>query len=183
MGWPRDRWLWYVTGYWKAADVIAAHVAETGQDQDGLIYPFLMCWRHYAELQLKALITVLADYHRESVPMPKTHRIDHLWRVARPLCERAFPQDDEKDQDDMRHAERLLLQLHELDPTSEHFRYPIQKDGSDTLAKLNRVHIRRFNEAMVGVAHFLDAADTGLHVMLDARNEYEEEMYHRYYDT
>jgi hypothetical protein len=68
------------------------------------------------------------------------------------------------------------MQLHELDPTSEHFRYPIQKDGSDTLAKLNRVHIRRFHEAMESVTNFLDAADTGLHVLLDERTEYEAEM-------
>ena len=29
---------------------------------------------------------------------------------------------------------------------------------------------------MESVAHFLDAADTGLHVMLDERTEYEAEM-------
>lgn len=86
--------------------------------------------------------------------MPMTHRIDHLWKVTRPLLERASP-GDEKDRDGARHAERLLMPLHELDPASEHFRFPIQKDGSDTLAKLNRVHMRRFHEAMESVINFL----------------------------
>jgi hypothetical protein len=128
MDWPRDRWLGYVSGCWKVAGLIAAHVAETGHDQDTLTYPFLMCWRHYVELQLKALITLLEKYHREPVPMPKMHRIDHLWRVTRPLLERAFP-GDEKDEDGTRHAQRLLMQLHELDSTSEHFRYQFRKMG------------------------------------------------------
>lgn len=82
------------------------------------------------------------------------HPVELFATAGRPLLERASP-DDEKDKDGARHAERLLMQLHELDPTSEHCRYPIQKDGSDTLAKLNRVHIRRFHEAMESVAHFL----------------------------
>ena len=53
MDWPRDRWIGYVQGYWKAATVIVESVESTWRDQDYLVYPFLMCWRHYVELQLK----------------------------------------------------------------------------------------------------------------------------------
>lgn len=81
MDWPRDRWIGYVGGYWKAADVILEHVAETGRDQDKLIYPYLMCWRHYVELQLKNLILLAGKYLRESIQLPRTHRLDILWRA------------------------------------------------------------------------------------------------------
>ena len=57
------------------------------------------------------------------------------------------------------------MQLHELDPTPEHFRYPVLNDGSDTLTKASRIHIRRFHEVMEGVANLLGSADVGLRVM------------------
>jgi len=132
-----------------------------------------MCWRHYVELQLKVLILLAKAYRREPADLPKTHRIDRLWRVARPLLEDAFPGDSHED---LENAERVLLQLHGFDPTSEHFRYPIRKDGSETLPTLGRVHIRRFHEAMEAVAGLLDGSDTGIRVMTDQRNEYEETM-------
>lgn len=173
MDWPRDRWLGYIGGYRKGAEVIAAHVARTGRDQDYLVYPFLMCWRHYIELQLKVLIALAATYRREPMELRKTHKIDHLWRVARPLLERGFPSEPKEDLDDV---ERVLLQLHSFDPTSEHFRYPVETDGSETLTTLGRIHIHRFHEIMDGVAHFLDAVDTGIRQMIDTRAEYEEAM-------
>ncbi|MER7893470.1 hypothetical protein ABTX15_26995 [Micromonospora sp. NPDC094482] len=173
MDWPRDRWIGYVQGYWKAATVIAEQVAVAGRDQDYLVYPFLMCWRRYVELQLKALILLAKAYRREPANLPLTHKIDQLWRMARPLLQDAFPSDSQEDLDN---AERVLLQLNRFDPTSEHFRYPIQRDGSETLSTLGRVHIRRFHEVMEAVAGLLDGSDTGIRVMIDQRNEYEEAM-------
>jgi hypothetical protein len=41
---------------------------------------------------------------------------------------------------------------------------------------VNRVHIHLFQEAVEEVASFLDAAETGICDMLDARSEYESEM-------
>jgi hypothetical protein len=176
---PVDRWIGYVSGYWKAADLIVSHVADSGRDQHVLIYPFLMCWRHFAELHLKSLIILLGRYLREQTDLPKTHRIDHLWRVVRPMLERAFPGDAAAAQ---ANAGRILLQLDGLDPTSEHFRYPIRKDGSQTLPTVNEVHMHRFHEAMEGVAHFLDASDTALRAEIDDRAKYEEEMAAHYHD-
>jgi hypothetical protein len=66
------------------------------------------------------------------------------------------------------------MQLDSFDPTSEHFRYPIRKDGSETLTTLSRLYMPRFHEAMEGVAALLDAADTGLRVMTEQCIEIEE---------
>ena len=173
MDFPRDRWIGYVEGYRKGAEVIARDVARTGRDQDYLVYPFLMCWRHYVELQLKVLILLCSTYCRQAVTVPKTHRIDHLWRVARALLKQAFPSES---RDDLDNAERVLMQLNGFDPTSEHFRYPILRDGSETLTSLGRVHMRRFHEAMDGIANMLDGAESGIRVMIDQRAEYEEAM-------
>jgi hypothetical protein len=91
------------------------------------------------------------------------------------LIEQAYPGDETAALDKI---ERILLQLHGFDPTSEHFRYPILKDGSETLTSLGRVHMRRFHEAMEDIAGLLDGAETGIRVMIDQRNEYEVEMYY-----
>jgi hypothetical protein len=173
MDWPRDRWIGYVQGYWKGAAAIAEKVALTGRDQDYLVYPFLMCWRHYVELQLKVLIMLMRKYRQEPIDPQRTHRIDHLWDRVRPLLEKAFPGSPT---DDLDNAGRVLMQLQSFDPTSEHFRYPIRKDGSDTLPTLGRVHIGRFHQAMESVAHVLDASETEIRVMIDSRNEYEAAM-------
>lgn len=103
--------------------------------------------------------------------------MDQLWRVTRGLLEQA---DYVGDQGDVANVERVLLQLHELDPTSQHFRYPVVTDGSPSLDGVRRLHIRRFHQAMLGVAHFLDACDTGLRDMIDVRSQFEAEMYAEY---
>lgn len=123
-----------------------------------------MCWRHYVELQLKNLILLAGRYLRESIQLPRTHRLDILWRVTRQCLERAWPGEEGNDLD---HAERIIMQLDRFDPTSEHFRYPTLKDGTETLDSLGRVYMPSFHEAMTGVAALLDAADTGLRVMAD----------------
>ncbi|GAA4980286.1 hypothetical protein [Streptomyces hyderabadensis] len=168
MDWPRDRWLGYINGYWKAAEAICDQIISSGRSQDQLVYPFVMCWRHYAELHLKTLIELARTYLDEAHVPLRTHKIDVLWCAARPLLERAFPSDDQSSLDN---AERVLLQLHAMDPTSEHFRYPVRNDGSSTLDGIARIHVRNFHNVMLGVANLLDGADTGLRVMIDTKNE------------
>ncbi|NHE67803.1 hypothetical protein G9U53_26215 [Rhodococcus sp. D-46] len=169
MDWPRDRWIGYVTGYRKAAALIVDNVAATGRDQDYLVYPFLMCWRHHIELQLKSLYLLLHRWHRSSAEPMRTHKIMTLWRKVRPLLK----QMDSAEDPEITDVARILAQLEGFDPSSEHFRYPVLNDGSDTLETLGRIHLRGFHETMEDVAHYLDAVDTGLRVMIDDRDDCE----------
>ena len=158
--------------YWNAADVIFERVVATGRDQDMLVYPYLMCWRHFVELQLKNLILLSRRYLRESIELPRTHRLDVLWRIVRERLERAWPEPDD-DNRSLDEAGRIILQLDGFDPTSEHFRYPTLNDGTETMPTLGRVYLPRFHEAMSRVAAMLDGADTGLRVMADEKAEIE----------
>ncbi|WP_329051208.1 hypothetical protein OG738_03720 [Amycolatopsis sp. NBC_01488] len=54
--------------------------------------------------------------------------------------------------------------------------YPLARDGSPTLVALPRVHMRLFHEAMEGVAHYLDATDTGIREMINTEDEVREAM-------
>lgn len=177
LDWPRDRWLGYISGYSKAAEVIADQIMSSRRDQDTLIYPFVMCWRHYIELQLKTLIGLASVYLAEPHVLIRSHKIDVLWRATRPLLERSFPSDD---QSDLENAECVLLQLHAMDPTSEHFRYPERNSGAPTLDGVARIHVRNFHNVMMGVANLLDGADTGIREMTDTKREiaeYERDWY------
>lgn len=172
MDFPRDRWIGYVEGYRKAAAVVVDHVAATGIDQDYLVYPFLMCWRHHVELQLKSLYLHLRRWQKQPEEILRTHKINVLWAQVRPLLDSAYPGENS----DIDHVDRILKQLQMFDPSSEHFRYPVLKDGSYTLETLGRVHMRSFHQTMEGVARLLDSADTGLRVRIDQRDEYERAM-------
>lgn len=174
MDWPRDQWLGYIEGYRKAAGLILAQVAATGHNQDYLVYPFLMCWRQHVELQLKNLIIQCLRCKGEEVNFRHTHKLELLWRQARKLLTEVYPDDDVAAVDDV---ERVLMQLQSFDPTSEHFRYPVARDGSPTLTALPRVHMRLFHETMEGVANYLDGTDTGLREKIDAENEARAAMY------
>ncbi|MEU8205448.1 hypothetical protein [Streptosporangium sp. NPDC049046] len=171
--WQQGQWNGYVEGFRQTAKLIFDRVSATGHGQDALVFPFLTVWRHYAEIQLKSLTLYLQAYVGKPAEMHGTHRIDELWRVARGLLQEA---NHVGEADELENVQCVLLQLHDLDPTSQHFRYPVNRQGAKTLNNVNRIHIRLFHEAMEEVASFLDAAETGICDMLDTRSEYESEM-------
>jgi hypothetical protein len=169
--WSRDRWIGYVRGYHEAAELMLKQVEKYGRQANSLVYPFAMCWRHHIELQLKSTILLVQEYQREPMEFPRSHKLDVLWRrLHEPLLEIS------PDEDTL-HIERLLLQLQEVDPTSEHFRYPVTASGGDTLASLRVLPMREFHHSMEGLANFFAGATEGLYEMTSARNEYEAEQY------
>lgn len=169
---PLDQWIGYVSGYREAAEVLVAHIAGTGHSQDTLAYPFLLCWRHYTELQLKAINILLQRLMGCPVEVQRTHKIGVLWARTQQLLKQAgFGDLDPADAEAQATVERVLRQLDELDPSSEHFRYPVMNNGAGTLPGLDRLHLRRFHEAMTGAANFLDATDTMLREEIDTRRE------------
>ncbi|GAA4579514.1 hypothetical protein GCM10023194_05330 [Planotetraspora phitsanulokensis] len=95
-----------------------------------------------------------------------------MWSRARPL----LAQWGSASADDLNNVEKFLKQLHKIDPSAEHFRYPELKSGTPTLPDLGRLHIRRFHEAMERMASFLDAADGYLAEMRDQNAEMARDM-------
>jgi hypothetical protein len=172
LNFQKGDWYGYTEGFKEATNVMFQHIAHTHTHQDLLVFPFALCWRHHIELVLKKLIIDLKIWLGETGDFRPTHSIDGLWKEARLLLERWGHASD----DDLHNVEKVLAQLHQLDPTAEHFRYPLLRSGSPTLPSLGRLHIRRFHEAMSRVASYLGAADNYLTVLRDERAEYESEM-------
>ena len=51
---PDLRDIGYISGFRLAAELMLKHVKETGRDQDVIVFPFGLCWRHHMELQPRA---------------------------------------------------------------------------------------------------------------------------------
>ncbi|MFG1961238.1 hypothetical protein [Nonomuraea sp. NPDC049028] len=171
-GWYRsseDPWYGYVEGYRLAADAILQRVEETGLDQDSLVFPFLMCWRHHVELQLKSLITLMQRGLRAPVNVPSHHKIDRLWRDTVVLLDQVTAFDEDKA---ISHAERLILQLHETDPTAQESRYPMTTKGAPTLESIVYFDMRIFHSGMQEVANFLSGTHVGLSEHFKVRRDY-----------
>ncbi len=145
-------------------------------------------WRHYVELQLKALVGDLERFLDEPMRRRGGHDIQQLWSELRPLLVRAYPAEERKDRSIVG---RVLRQLAELDPDNQAFRYDERRDGTPTLDGVKYLDIELFHEAMLGVANYLEAIETAvdhdqdlktdaLQMAWEVQQEFEQDMREEY---
>ncbi|MEU6554632.1 hypothetical protein ABZ915_30810 [Streptomyces sp. NPDC046915] len=174
VGWLKDDWYGHAHAFRRSAEILHQQASQDTCELDTAFFPMAFLWRHYVELTLKRLITDLQHLLNEpSQEVMRTHNIEVLWRVFRPLAERAHPNEPSTDLDNV---EATLRQLHGLDPTSEGFRYPIRANGSPTLEGIDRIHLGTFHDAMVRTANWLDSGVDLVDEELQMKAEYDREM-------
>jgi hypothetical protein len=167
-----DPWFGYVEGYRMAAQAIFDQARTCGLNHDSLIFPFLMCWRHYVELRLKSLINLVQHGTGVELDVPSTHNLAKLWEKAAGLIDEVGAFEEDKA---TQHVRRLILQLHALDPTAQEARYPMTTKGLPTFHGVDRLDMRTIHEAMEGVANYLTGTDVGLTERFRFRQELAEE--------
>jgi hypothetical protein len=157
--WPGD---WgRIIGFRRAA-VILAETMLSGinhRDMDTVAFPYLNCWRHYVELQLKYLIGRCQKLLGKPVQRRGGHKIEQLWSELVPLLAAAYPAEEPRDR---RVVGGLITQLATLDPDNQEFRYAQRRDGTPTLANVPHLDIVSFHGAMLGMANYLEAIDTAI---------------------
>lgn len=166
----------YVRGFRRAAELMFKHIEQTGQDQDMLVFPFGLCWRHHMELQLKSLLMELQRYHREPVKAPRTHDLIKLWRPVRARLESSRPDDT----DDLANVNTLLHQLHEADSTAQEFRYATRNDKTTSLGGVPWIDLAAFHDSMLRLSNFFNGAGTAVYEDTRVRDEYEQWMREEY---
>ena len=114
VGWQGRRWYGFSLGYRQAGEAIVDHLRRTGRTTDALFWPFALCWRHYAEVQLKAILELLDQWHRRPVEPMSTHKIGVLWSRTRESLEQGKLGDYGTDLDAVGH---VLDQFDRLDPS------------------------------------------------------------------
>lgn len=169
---PDMREYGYISGFRLAAELMFEHVKRTGHDQDRLVFPFGMCWRHHIELQLKSLQMELKRYQREPIDGRPTHNLDKLWKDVRERLETVRPNDTS----DLDTVEGLLKQLHDTDSSNQEFRYPNKNDKTPSLGKVSSVDLAAFHDSMLRLSAFFGAASTAVYEDAQTRAEIEQEM-------
>lgn len=155
----------YATGYKRAGDLLAEHIARTNSNQDILIYPIAFLYRQYLELQLKDIIikgNALLDIQES---YPKDHRLDIIWAKCRKIIENL--KDFDSVREEIEATEEYIQQFSKIDPYSMAFRYPTDKENKSSLPDINHISIMNLKNIISGIANFLDATGMILSVELD----------------
>ncbi|MDG4807226.1 hypothetical protein O7634_10755 [Micromonospora sp. WMMD1120] len=139
-----------------AAQLLAEHALARREDLDVLIYPIANCWRHHLELLLKSLLSNLHEFLGGPAIAARGHELMPLWKQVRVKLEEAQLHEPT---DDLDHAERLLRQLHELDPDGQNFRYHRRANGTVALAGIERLDVQALHDGLRGVANLLREVD------------------------
>jgi hypothetical protein len=147
------------------------------RDQDCLVFPVLANYRHYIELALKGIICDCRALLNEPGKVDYTHGIDTLWQTTKELLARIEP---ESNPEDIKNVGECLRRFHDLDPTSQQARYPVDRQNNPTLEGLSHVNLRQLHEVVERLSGFLDAVAMTVSVYrdykADADAEYAAEM-------
>ncbi|MBS7837347.1 hypothetical protein [Wohlfahrtiimonas chitiniclastica] len=133
-------WISYITyaeGFSKAANLLLQYVlAKKGRDVDSFIYPICFNMRHSAELRLKGAIeellklSVLQDGNLPRFNLEVSHDIGNIWNYYKEQSEYL----------DIRFMrvnalmEQTILDIAEIDPKGQTFRYPYDINKKKHLA-------------------------------------------------
>lgn len=173
LDWQRNTVSGRTDGYRRAAEVLVEHVLQHRSDLDYLIFPIANCWRHHVELQLKSLLTALRRFLDEPYDTVRGHDVLKLWREVQPRLASAFPDEPPSD---AANVCRVLQQLHSADPDGQNFRYHRRTDGSLALTGIDRVDVRAWHDALLGVSNFLSGAAGLLSEYQEIKDDLEREM-------
>jgi len=164
LNWALKGWDAYASGYLEAANLLVEKALETGQRTDTLIYPVAFLYRHYLELRLKEITIQGGELISGQREFRLVHALDELWNSVRLILEKVWPNGPTIDLDAV---EKVILQFHNLDLTSEAFRYPVDRKHNATLSTLKHVGPRNLRDVMRRTAGLLEASSSAISMYLD----------------
>lgn len=152
--------LSYALGYKHAADALVQKAEAKEISPDTIGYPVCFLYRHYVELMLKGLINVGSMLDSRQPYFPKHHRIDELWRLCKPLLEKASPEGEKSDADAV---ERCIRELALIDPSGQGFHYGEHKIGLPALPPVTPACLANLREIAQRIAGLLEGLYTRMY--------------------
>jgi len=169
LNYSSDDWELYIGGYKRAGDVLVDHIKETHTDQDFLVFPIVFVYRQYLELRLKKLISDCKRLFGGQPDFPRVHDLSKLWADCRRLLGKLEPKVEQKD---LEAVDEGIQQFCELDPSSQSFRYPINKKGDKSLpSDLRYINVRNLSDVMKKLSGFFEAGEMMVSVYLDYKHD------------
>jgi hypothetical protein len=154
-----SKWSAYADGYKEAADVLVEYAKENRSQIDFLVYPIVFNYRHYLELRLKELILKGRELYDIEETLKTNHNLLSLWTECREILERVWPKGPKKDLDKIGSR---INEFHEKDATSYSFRYPVKKDGQETIPDLTHINLIHLSDKITEMSELLDGASCGI---------------------
>lgn len=162
----------YAKGYKDAADFIVNGAIEGHRSYTFnvpyLVFPVVFLYRQYIELQLKAIILVGIRLKGNKHGFPKHHRIDEIWKHARPYIEYVSPKDLH---DELDALGECINEFSALDPEGMAFRYPVDHEGKPHLPEWSVINLRHLKETMEKVGNVLEGATEAQYVYLQTQTD------------
>ncbi len=173
VNWLPDGWDAYAIGYKRAGDILVGHIVDMHRDRDKIVFPIVFNYRQYIELRLKKLIRDGRRLLDEQEPFPRTHDLQKLWSSCRDLISKIEPNGSKAD---IEAVDDAIEKFCSVDPGSDSFRYPVDRDGNPSLPDtLRLINLRQLRDAMDRLAAFFDAVSTMFSVYLDRKHEMEQD--------
>ena len=109
----------------------------------------------------------------KSQSFPRTHRLDGLWIKSRKLLEKIWPDGPKEELDKI---EYYIKEFSKHDPSSEAFRYPIDKKVNKQLNDITHINVRNLKEIVSDLLSLLSGANAGIWEYLDDKFQMMNEM-------
>ena len=172
----------YRRAYEEAVHVLHRHVESAGRPHHVLL-PLAFLWRHLIEILLKEVIRSSRELFFEDLTVPEEralvrHDLTQLWLLAKDHIRLLGPTDGPP----CSIVGEVLLEIQEVDPGADGFRYPFKRDGSTATlsAAPEDVDVTHLHETMTMVFNFLDACVTEIAARADFFSDYEGSMANEY---
>jgi hypothetical protein len=158
----------YICGYYEAGKVLALSALNNGS-KNMLFYPICFNYRHYLELHLKSLIVFTEELYRamkslgyittqldisDEKKLDDIHSIEVLFhyfekRLAFVITDEVFDTQIKK----------YIMQLHNMDPNGQIFRYHMQTDKKLSFPTEQVFDLKNIAELMKEIHALLEAVD------------------------
>jgi len=170
-----DNWEMYAAGYKLAGDILVQHIIDKRDDRDTLVFPIVFNYRQYLELRCKEIIMVGRILADEAAEFPKTHDIQRLWTICRAIVADGEPSASDAD---LEAIDEAIAQFCAVDPRSESFRYPVDREGNSSLPEtLHVINLRNLRDVINRVGSFFD----GVSMAFSAYMDYKADMQSAYW--
>jgi hypothetical protein len=151
----RSEMYLYVKAYEDAAKLLYNEIIKRPEQMDTYFFPLCYSYRNALELSLKAIILSLYTLNESLEKISKRkHSIFKLWKcVEQEILERTSTSVDNPK---IKEIKSLIQEIHDFDPLSDKFRYPIGKDLNYHFKDQQKYDIERFNKLFDSLLSFLD---------------------------
>ena len=170
-----NSWCIYADGFKRGAELLIEHVEST-YEVNTVIFPVLFLYRQYIELSLKEAI----GYGRYLEKLPQTppggHDLKNLWGEAKAYVRKNISDVCYAELDSI---EKLILDIHTIDPTSEGSRYPVVKKrgtsrrGPSFSYNSPRINLDELSDSIKAVSEFLNKVNNCLSAAQDLQSEFQ----------